>query len=164
MPHAEPRRYRLPALHPAEDPGNGAQVFQPATFRAPCRPRPHARVFEFVHRGRLLEIFQDFRILRDVFTIKPVCILRHGLHRLLPALCCFTRHAIGIHQGLKTRRDHDFQIPLCQHGIGIFPGKHFALFGNPNLSRKISSRLREDGCVRRPAASTHRAAASMKKP
>ena len=64
-------------------------------------------------------------------------------------------------QCFQTRRDHQFQIPFGEDGIGIFPVKNFALLGDANLAGKTSGRLREDGGMRGPAATANGSTATM---
>ena len=58
---AEPCGNGVPALHPAEDPGNRAEVFQPASFGAARGARADARCIEFIDWRGLLEIFEHVR-------------------------------------------------------------------------------------------------------
>ena len=81
---AEPGGDGVAALHPAEDPGNGAQIFEAAALAAARGARADAGCIEFVHRRRLLEIFEHVRIVGDVAAVDAVGLLRHLFDRFFP--------------------------------------------------------------------------------
>src|SRR6202008_1181339 len=122
-----------------------AQVFEATALRAARWARGGAGVFEFVDRGRLLKVFEHFRIVGDMITIKSIRTLRHDFHRLIPTLGRFLCWTIGTHDSFEASGNHDFQIPFGEHWIGILPCENLALLGDANLSRKISRWLRENG-------------------
>src|SRR5271163_1271860 len=67
-------------------------------------------------------------------------------------------------QRVETGGNHQLQIALGEHHVGILPVEHFTLLGNPNLTLKCAEWLREDGAMRRAAAAADRAAAAVKEP
>ena len=64
-------------LHPAEDPGDGAEVFHAALalragVGALCRARADAGVFEFGDWGGLLEVGEGVGVFDDVLAVEGV--------------------------------------------------------------------------------------------
>ena len=162
MTYAKPRGDRVAALHPAEDPGDGAEIFEAATFAAPRRTRADTRVLQFVHRRRLLEIFDHVGIFGDVVAIKTEGLGGHLFHGRRPALVRSRLRPASTGDGFHAGSDHDLQVPLGENGIGIFPVEDLALFGDANFAGKIADRLGENGGVGRSATAANRAAAAVK--
>ena len=132
------------ALHPAEDPGDGAQVVQAAPLRAARRARADARVLQFVHRRGLFEVFEHLGILGDV--------ARGRKRRRRCDICSIAGAQRGSAPGAGRRcagsasrrgGDHHLQVPLRQHRVGILPVEHFALLGDANLAGESADRLGE---------------------
>src|ERR1700676_2030521 len=155
---AEPGGDGVATLHPAEDPGDGTQVFELPAFGAPRGSRSDAGRVQLIDWSCLLEIFEHVGIVGDLTAVNAIGLLRHFFHGFFPARWMLF---IMPRERFQTRRDHQFQIPLGEHGGGIFPVENFALLGNANLARKRSWRLSEDGGMRRSAAAAHRSAAAM---
>ena len=152
----------MSTLHPAEDPGDGAQILESPTLRAARRARTDARRVQFVDRSCLLEIFQYVGIVGDLTAVDTVRLLRHLFEGFFPADGIWGVPFLRPRQCFQTRRDHQFQIPFGEDGIGIFPVKNLALLGDANLTGKTSRRLSEDGGMRRPAAASYSSTATMK--
>ena len=68
---------------------------------------------------------------------------------------------VGAGQRVERGGDHQLQIALGQHLVGVFEVQHFALLGDAQLAVEGVHRLREDGAMRGPAAAAHRAAAAV---
>ena len=68
---------------------------------------------------------------------------------------------IGPGQGVERGGDHQFQVALGQHFVGVFEVEHFALLGDAQLAVEGVEGLGEDGAMRGPAAAAHRAAAAV---
>ena len=64
-------------------------------------------------------------------------------------------------QRFQAGRNHQFQIPFREHGVGIFPVEDFALLGDANVAGKTSRRLGEDGGMSGSAAAADRSAAAV---
>ena len=156
--HPKPGRHGMAALHPAENPGDGAQILKFATFAAARGARSDARRVQLVDRSRLFEIFQHVRIVGDLLAVDAVRRLRHLLNGFFPTLGLVFSLS---RQSLQTRRDHQFQIPFREHRVGIFPVENFALLSDANVAGKTSRRLRQDGRMRRSASAAHRSPAAM---
>ena len=86
----------------------------------------------------------------------------HLLHRRRPALVGSGLRASGARERLQAGRDHDLQVPLGEHRVGILPVENFALLGDANLAGKIADRLGENGGVSGAAAASDGAAAAVK--
>ena len=71
---------------------------------------------------------------------------------------------IGPGQRIQRGRDHQLQVALRQHLVGIFEVEHLALLGNAQLPFKRIHRLGKDGAMRRPTATTDSPAAAVKQP
>src|ERR1700694_1523657 len=162
MAHTEPCGDSMAALHPAEDPRYGAEIFEATTFPAARGTRADARVLPLGHRGRLFAIFDHIGILGDVLAIKSEGLDRHLFHRGCPASIRSGRRPASTHQGFQGGRDHDLEIPFREHRVGIFPVEDLALLGYPNLARKIADGLGEDGRVSGATTAAYRAAAAVK--
>ena len=67
-------------------------------------------------------------------------------------------------QRFQARRNHQFQIPLGEHRVGIFPVENFALLGDANLPGKTSRRLRQNRRMRRSAAAADSSTAAVEEP
>ena len=87
---------------------------------------------------------------------------RHLLHRGNPTLVGSGRRPSGPGDGFHAGRDHDFEIPLGENGIGIFPVEHLALLGDANLAGKIAHGLRQNGSMSGSSTTPHRAATTVK--
>ena len=68
---------------------------------------------------------------------------------------------IGPGQRVERGGNHQLQIALGQHLVGIFEVEHFALLGDAQLAVEGIDGLGEDGAMRGSAAAAHRAAAAM---
>src|SRR6516225_5190701 len=152
MADSIPCRDRVAALHPAKNPGYGAQVFEAAALGAARRARTDARGVEFVHRCRLLEILEHIRVFGDVAPVDPERLLRHLFDRLFP---CRRRGLFSrARECFEAGCNHQFQIPLGEDGISIFPIHYLALLGDTNLSGETSWRLRKNCGMSRTTAAT----------
>src|SRR6185312_10260758 len=60
----------LAGLHPAEDPGDGAEVAHGLLAEALGRAGAEAGVLEFGDRGGLLEVGEGVRVVDDVFAVE----------------------------------------------------------------------------------------------
>ena len=138
---AEPGGNGVPALHPAENPWNGAEVFQLASFGAAGRTRADARAIEFIDGRGLLEIFEHVGVLRDLLTIDLVRFLGNLFDSFFPLGVCGRS---GAGQSFQAGGDHQFQIPFRQNWVGIFPVEDFALLGHADLPRETARRLRQN--------------------
>src|SRR6266436_1550588 len=85
MAHSEPGGNGMAALHPAENPGDGAQILKTAALAAARWTRSDTSRIQLVDRSRLLEVFQHVRIVGDLLAIDAVRLLRHLLDSFLPA-------------------------------------------------------------------------------
>ena len=165
--YAEPRGHQQPRLRPAEDPGNGAQIGELGRMPAPRRPRADLGVLQLAHRRGLLEVGDDAGVVEDVLAIKAVGEIRQLVERGLPLRL---QHAgevalavarVGPRQRIERSGNHQLQIALGQHLVGIFEVEHLALLGNAQLAVEGIDGLREDGAMRGSAAAAHRAAAPV---
>src|SRR5579871_4293956 len=104
MAYAKPSGHGEAALQPSEDPGDGAKIFEAASFSAACGTRSDAGGVEFVHWRRLLEVFENIWIVGDLLAIDIESCLRHLFDRVFPR-----RRMIGRarpQQRLDTGRHH----------------------------------------------------------
>src|SRR6185437_4411285 len=92
---AEVGGHDVTGLHPAEDPGDGAEVLHAALalgrsittgarVGAACGARADARVFEFGDGRGLLEVGEGFRVFGDVFAVEGVAGGGELVERSLP--------------------------------------------------------------------------------
>lgn len=70
--YAEPCGNKLAGLHPAEDPGDGAEVGHGFFAAALGGARADAGVFEFGYGSGLLEVSEGVGIVDDVFAVEVV--------------------------------------------------------------------------------------------
>src|SRR5271170_2454870 len=70
---------------------------------------------------------------------------------------------IGAGECVERCRDHELEIALGEHHVGILPVEHFALLGDADLAVEGADRLRIDGSVRGAAAAPDSASAAVKK-
>ena len=158
---AKPCGNRVATLHPAEYPGNGAQVLKSTALGAACRAGPDACGIQFVDGSGLLEVLEDIGIFGDLAAIDAIGFLRHLFDRFFPARRAAWMVRCRSSECFEAGRDHQFQIPFGQHRISVFPVEDFALFGDADLAGETSRRLGEDGGVRGTAAAANRSAASV---
>ena len=68
---------------------------------------------------------------------------------------------IGQQAGFERCGNKGFEVAHGVAGVGVFGGDDFALLGNADLSGHAACRLGENGLVRRAAAASDAAAASV---
>ena len=68
---------------------------------------------------------------------------------------------VGARQCVERGGDHEFEVALGQHLVGVFEVEHLALLGDAQLAVEGVEGLGEDGAMRGPAAAAHRAAAAV---
>ena len=68
---------------------------------------------------------------------------------------------VGTGQRVERGGDHELEIALGQHFVGVFEVEHFALLGDAQLAVEGVHGLGKDGAMRGSAAAAHRAAAAM---
>src|SRR5215471_6802821 len=128
--YTKPGGNGVPALHPAENPGYGSEIFEPAAFGAACRTGTDSRRVELIHRRGLLEVFEDIGIFSNVAAVNAIRLLRHFLDGFFPRRSIRVIRFPGTRESLEAGRDHELQIPFGQHWIGILPVEDLALLGN----------------------------------
>jgi len=161
--HGKPCRYCLPALHPPKTQGMArrSSKLRFSARRAGATQCARSRVHSPASPARNTPALQDSPQCASGKTqMRP----GHRLHRLIPAVRHFRRWPRRTHQRLQASRNHDLQIPLREHRIGVFPGENFPLLGDANLPGEVSRRLRQNGRVRGPSTPSHGPAPSMKQP
>src|SRR5271156_1391783 len=85
MAHPEPGGNGVPALHPSEDPWDGAQIFEAPAVTAPRRARPNLHVFELVNWRGLLKVDEHVGIIGNMPAVEGVSALRHLFHCVVPS-------------------------------------------------------------------------------
>ena len=70
---------------------------------------------------------------------------------------------VGSGQGIERSGNHQFQVAFRKHHVSIFPVEHFALSVIRSCPSNVE-RLRVDGAVCRPTASSDCTAPAMKEP
>ena len=124
-------------------------------------------VFKLAHRRGLLEVSDHAGVFKDVLAIKLVGEARQLVERRFPL---GLEHAgevalgvarIGAGQRIERSGDHQLEVALGQHFVGIFEVEHFALLGDAQLAVEGVDGLGEDGAMRGSAAAAHRAAAAV---
>ena len=68
---------------------------------------------------------------------------------------------VGPRQRIERGGDHELEVALGQHLVGVFEVEHFALLGDAQLAVERVEGLGEDGAMRGSAAAAHRAAAAV---
>ena len=68
---------------------------------------------------------------------------------------------VGAGQRVERSGDHQLEVALGQHFVGVFEVEHLALLGDAQLAVEGVEWLGEDGAMRGPAAAAHRAAAAV---
>ena len=128
-------------------------------------------MFQFAHRRGLLKVRDHIGIVENVSCGKTrttdaesssSAASHSGLST--PVKWPFGVARIGPRQRVQRRRNHQFQIALGQHLVGIFEVQHLALLGDAQLAVEGIHRLRKDGAMRGSAAASDGAAATVKKP
>src|SRR5262245_46914139 len=153
----------MAALHPAEYPRDGSQVFQAAALLSTSGTRSDACMFQFVDRSCQLEVVEHAGIVSNILAIEGIRKAGHLFHRRIPATRTIRmRYRSG--QRFGTSGYHQFKIPLCQYRISILPVQYFALLRDANLSAETADRLGQDCRVGRSATPSDRSTPTMKKP
>src|SRR5215471_14305389 len=152
--YAKPCRDRMAALHPSEDPGDGAKIFQAAALAAPGRAGANAGQIQFVYWRRLFEVLEHVRVLSDLAAVKPICLLRRCFYRFFPLGRKGGSSFARTLERFQAGGDHEFKIPFGEHGICVLPVQHLSLFRNSNLAREAPWRLRENRRMRGAATAT----------
>jgi len=65
-------------------------------------------------------------------------------------------------QRVERRGDHELEVALGQHLVGVFEVEHLALLGDAQLAVERVEGLSKDGAMRGPATAAHCAAAAVK--
>ena len=142
--NSKPRRDRVAALHPAEDPGNRAQILQAAAFAAARWSRTYPRMLQFVHRRGLLEILAA----RPRF---PRCGAgRKHTHpaTFLPWPSSHRRSAPGAGPPGRVNASSDAAIINSRFHSASTGSEYFQLSTSPCSVMRISPEKSPTGCAR----------------
>ena len=178
--YAEPGGDEVAGLHPAKDPGDGAEVFHAAGFLrlslgcgagvgALGGAGADAGVFELGDRGGLLEIGKGVGGVDDVLAVKGVGGLGKGFQGLLPGgeESAGEVRAVGVcveggaGESVERGGDHELEVALGEDDVGVFPVEDFALLGETEGAGEALKRLGEDGAVGWAAAAADGAPAAV---
>src|SRR6202167_5146294 len=102
-----------------------------------------------------------------MFSVKPEGQVRELIERSLPLRLKHARKmplriaGVGTRQRIERRSNHELEIALGQHFVGVFEVEHLALLGDAQLAVEGIHGLGEDGAMRGTAPTAHSPAATM---
>ena len=156
---AEPARQIEAALHPGEDPGDGADLGHCAALAARSRAGADVQSLDLVQgRGSLPEIDEPRRLVHQL-PVHPEPNPGHPVHDLPPHGWDLP-HRLG-RGGHQDRMDKLLQVAVRQLWIRVTPGDRLTLFGETETAIHTARRLGSDGAVGGTTAACDRPAAAM---
>ena len=148
-------------LVPAEDPRDGAEVFEALAARAARRAGADAARFDDVDRRGLAEEVEQ-PVGFDELPVGFVAAAGEQIHRLLVRVAAVALLAV-VEPRFGDSGEEEFEIIRRADAVGVFLRDGLALLGDAQSGVERAVRLRPDEAVRRPRAAADAAAASVEK-
>ena len=155
---AEPDGEMEPRLGPREDPGDGAQRGDARVTLALRRARADVERAELLTRGGLEKVGVELGRLEHNLAIPLAGHLRHGGHGAAPLVAGRERRREGVLQSRGGVEVERVEAVLVLAEVLL---DDLALNGDPEAPVDGSRRLRQDGEVRGPAASSNGPSAAV---
>ena len=161
LAHAIPARQHDARLRPAEHPGDGAQILDPAAFLAAGRARSDLEPGNFLNRRQLAEEIPEPVGAVDQVAIGGEGAVRQLIHRPGKARGIALRNAFRFQTGEQGRAGRRFQIGHGDVARAEFGGDHFALFRDADTALHAALGLGLDRGKGRAAAAPDRTAPTV---
>ena len=157
---SEPARQQVPVLHPREDPGNRAQILDPAAGAAGGGPGPYLETLDDVDGGGEAEVAVEVGVVVDQAPEGCLSGGRGGFHSGGPAgPGLVAQGADGAR--LEDRSGHELEGSQRDPAQAILRVNDLALLGHPQTAANNPRRLGEDAGPRLAAAAARGAAAAV---